>query len=327
MVKDSFVELNLVDEREEVLKWGAENYPEHKENHNLLAQLYYVIKKGNLKLPEPVMLTTVAELRERVKKMIETGDVTTPEGKPKKAWASIEVLVSGPLNDSAPYFGCPSCISGVDKNIGVCVNETAHPGQRFDGEMLSWQNYQAWDEDSVIISFPPNQRQKAELIVGSVLTLRGGMDLRNGRFSVWEIVSNKRGKPLRGLEKKIIPKEVEKDDKSTESDDKEYAPEDTDISAFIDVGEEEKRDVGRAGTDLIEKYDSFVNTFMRGISKFPPEKPAPLQNVVSWLLVQPEVRHISDVELRKGVIESFLDEQEKKGVITITNDKLSSVGE
>lgn len=327
-MKDSFVELGLVDKRDEVLKWGNKNYPEYKDNHNLIAQLYFTTKMGK-KLPEPVVLTTVADLRERVKKMIETGDTVTEEGRPKKAWGVLEVVIVGPLNDSPPYYGCPSCISGVDKNVGVCVNESAHPGERFDGELLTWQNFQAWDEDSVIISFAPNNKQKAEIIVGSVLTLRGGMDLRNGRFSVWEIISNKRAKPLKEMDTTVV-EEVVKIDKSEQSI-KELAPEETDISAFIEIdeGEEENKQgaKGTVGTDLIEKYDNFVKTFKRGIGKFPPSKPAPLDNVISWLSVQPEVRHITDMDVRRNVIKAFLEKQKLEGVISVEDDKLSYVEE
>jgi len=330
--KDAFTELNLRHREEEILEWGLENYPQFVKNKNLIAQLWYTSVDGKI-LPSPYDVVSVESLRQQAKEMIESGDTKTPEGKDKKVWGVIEVLVVGPLADSPPYFGCPNCLFGVDKNVGVCHNETKHPGEIIEGELLAWQNWQAGDStDGAILSFAPNNKQTPEGIQQNILVLRGGLELRSGRFSVWEIIKNIGAKPLKAMKTKAPEPEEEKetiiDEEQSSSEESVVVEDESDIDEDKIFGkpvEESKEEVETVvETDLgIPDIGKLEKLFHKTLKKYASEKPIPIENMLNWLTVQPQIRGFDSKEIKLEKAQQYLKAKEAEGSVTVVGDKIS----
>lgn len=329
--KDAFAELNLRHREEEILEWGMKQYPQFVKNKNLIAQLWYTSVEGKI-LPSPYDVVSVESLRQQAKEMIESGDTKTPEGKDKKAWGTIEVLIVGPLADSPPYFGCPNCLFGVDKNVGVCHNETKHPGEIIDGELLAWQNWQAGDStDGIITSFAPNNKQTPEGIQGNVLVLRGGLELRSGRFSVWEIIKNISAKPLKAMKTKTPEPEekeaiIDEGQPSSETSVVVEDEEDIDDAKIFGESVEESEDAGETEveTDLgIPDFGKLDKLFNKTLKKYASNKPIPIENMERWLTVQPQIRGLGSKEIKFEKARQFLKMKEAEGSVVIVGNKIS----
>jgi len=325
--KDAFAELNLRHREEEILEWGMQNYPQFVKNKNLIAQLWYTSVDGKI-LPSPYDVVSVESLRQQAKEMIESGDTKTPEGKDKKVWGTIEVLIVGPLADSPPYFGCPNCLFGVDKNVGVCHNEARHPGEIIDGELLAWQNWQAGDStDGVIASFAPNNKQTPEGIQGNVLVLRGGLELRSGRYSVWEIIKNISAKPLKAMKTKAPePEEKETiiDEEQPSSETDVVIEDEDDIDEAEIFGEPVEESEDKVETDLgIPDVGKLEKLFHKTLKKYASDKSIPIENMEKWLTVQPQIRGLGDKEIKLERAQQFLKAREAEGSVKIVGGKIS----
>jgi hypothetical protein len=309
---DWFSELNLVKDKDKIIAWGMKTFPQFAKNQNMMAQLWWTIHEGKV-LPELKTFTTVEELRKKLKEFADRGEVTDEKGKPKRVWGNIEVLVVGPLGDGRPYFGCERCTRGIDKNIGVCVNDdpkNGHPGEQIEGKMIAFQNWSAGDTtDEVIIAFSPNNKQSPTNIQGRVLSLSGSMNIRDGRFTVWEIFANKSAAYLggSGAEEKVIlaptikepivediPEEVIIDDTKIVETVPEAAESEFIDEAFFAEEEfgDESVEVGSELRDLIPDYDGLVKTFMKSLDKHVMTKQVPLENIIKFLEIQPQLREL-----------------------------------
>jgi len=317
--KDWFIELGLVEDKPAILEWGRKTYPSYSNNENMMAQMWWTQHEKKV-LPELKTITTIAELRKRVKEFIDAGDTVDEKGKPRKAWGNIEVLIVGPLGDSKPYFGCEKCTRGIDKNIGICLNEDSdygHPGEQIEGKMIAWQNWSTGDgTDEVIVSFSPNNKQTPHHIQGRVLVLEGSMNVRDGRYSVWSIVSNKAAANLGGSGANVdLTVPVEKVEEIAEevvivaetadesaSESTEEIVEDDDF--FTDAVEEE----ATTGTGLkvqIPDYDGLLKAFKNSLERHVGTKKVPAENMRRFLAVRPQIRELDNP---KELAKLFLEE-------------------
>lgn len=325
---DWFIELNLVKDKDKIIEWGTKAFPQFSKNKNMMAQLWWTVHEKKL-LPELKTFTTVEELRRQLKEFADKGILTDDKGKPKKVWGNIEVLVVGPLGDGRPYFGCERCTRGVDKNVGVCVNDdpkTGHPNEQIDGKMIAFQNWSAGDAtDEVIIAFSPNNKQNPVNIVGRVLKLSGSMNIKDGRYTVWEILGNISASSMggSGAEFKTASSSVKEAVKVDEIDVEEGE------AAVLDEPEEyfegddffpEEPKEESAGTDaelraVIADYDGLVKLFMRSLEKHVGAKQIPVDNMVNFLAVQPQLREKTDSKEIAMKFLSYMKDVEK--LITI----------
>jgi hypothetical protein len=330
--KDWFIELGLVERKAEILKWGMKKYPHYAKNENMMAQMWWTQHEKKV-LPETKTITTIAELRKRVKEFIDAGDIVDENGKPRKAWGNIEVLVVGPLGDSKPYFGCEKCTRGIDKNVGVCVNDDStygHPGEQIEGKMISWQNWQVGDTtDEAIISFAPNNKQSPHQIQGRVLVLEGSMNVRDGRYSVWGIISNKAAANLGGSGVNIdltLPEEIPEQQQDSVVEEPEEVVEEVVIDAettdedvpdsaeeFIDEAEffadavETETGSEEGLRAVIKDYDGLLKLFERSIEKHVGTKKVPAENMRRFLLVRPQIRELDNpAEIAKQFLEEMV---------------------
>jgi hypothetical protein len=343
--KDWFVELGLTRDRERIMEWGYEKFPHLSKNKNLIAQLWYTQVLGKV-LPTPQTIVSVEELRKKAKEFADAGQTKTDDGKDKRVWGSIEVIMVGPLGDGRPYFGCPKCLRSVDKNIGVCINEEAHPGEQIEGQMLTWQNWQAGDSTGeVIVTFAPNNKQTPHTVQGNVLTLSGSLSLRDGRYTVWEIIKNKALGVSMGTELKNTTKDAEVEanpeseisepenipepeeisvgeivvDQITEEGDESAfeESEDDDVGAevFAELGEvvEETGDI----TAKIDGIDSLEKKFKNALKRYVGKKVVKVDVMQRWLLVQPQLRALPNNE---ELAKEFLTLMEEKKFISVDDE-------
>jgi len=330
--KDWFSILGLVEDKAEILEWGNKTYPIYAKNENMMAQMWWTQHEGHV-LPEQKNIVSLEELRKRVKALIDADDLVDEKGKPRKAWGNIEVLVIGPLGDSKPYFGCEKCTRGIDKNIGICLNDDAdygHPGEQIEGKMISWQNWQVGDStDDAIISFAPNNKQSPQKIQGRVLVLEGSMNVRDGRYSVWSIVANRTAASPGGSGENIdmiVPEpepepEVaeeavvdESEDASTPSTTEEIA--DDGEKFFTEAVEEE------TGTDsdlksVIPNYEGLLKAFKNSLERHVGTKKVPAENMRRFLAVRPQLRELGSQEKIMEVANLFLEEMKTQGLVKI----------
>jgi hypothetical protein len=336
--KDWFVELGLVRDQAKILEWGLEKFPHFAKNKNLIAQLWYTQVLGKV-LPTLQTIVSVEDLRKKAKEFADAGELKTADGKDKRVWGSIEVMVVGPLGDGRPYFGCPKCLRGIDKNIGVCINENVeygHPGEEIEGQSLTWQNWQTGDSTGeVVITFSPNKKQTPHTIQGNILTLSGSLSLRDGRYTVWEIVKNKHsgvkmGTPLKNTtpepavevpELEIVESEnidvgevvVEQ---KIEKDETELFDEEEDIGAELFEG------LGEVGSETTEGeiesriigFKVLEKRFKNALKRYVGKKVVESEVMIKWLLVQPQLRTVPDNE---NLANSFLVAMADKGYIAV----------
>lgn len=356
--KDWFVELGLTRDQEKIMDWGMETYPHFSKNKNLIAQLWYTQVLGKV-LPTPQTIVSVEDLRKKAKEFADAGELKTADGKDKRVWGSIEVLMVGPLGDGRPYFGCPKCLRGVDKNIGVCINETAHPGEQIDGQNLTWQNWQAGDSTGeIIVTFAPNKKQSPHSIQGSILVLSGSLSLRDGRYTVWEVIKSKSmGKQmatsLKATAKEVVPAveemevpeiedfpEVEEPeieeigeelgeiivDQITEPSDEESfeEPEEEDFGAELLEGLEDMGEgSGEVNIDALDGFDAMTKRFKNALKRYVGKKTVKSEVMVNWLLVQPQLRGKA-VDEQNELAKQFLDKMVELDYISLSGDTLVS---
>jgi hypothetical protein len=328
--KDWFIELGLVGQKPEILEWGRKTYPHYSNNENMMAQMWWTQHEGKL-LPEPKTVITIAELRKRVKAFVDADDLVDEKGKPRKAWGNIEVLVVGPLGDSKPYFGCERCTRSIDKNIGICLNDDSdygHAGEQIDGKMISWQNWQVGDgTDEAIISFAPNNKQTPHHIQGRVIVLAGSMNVRDGRYSVWEIVANKTAASPGGsgenvdimIHKKPAPVEIAEEVVLVAEtvDEESPAPAEElsdDEGFFTDAVEETKTETGATLKDRIPDYEGLLKGFKNSLERHVGTKKLPAENLRKFLEVRPQLRGLPDCNELAAL---FLEEMQREGLINI----------
>ena len=334
--KDWFSILGLEKDKAKILEWGRKTYPIYSKNENMMAQMWWTQHEGKV-LPEQKTIVSLEELRKRVKALIDADDLVDEKGKPRKAWGNIEVLVIGPLGDSKPYFGCEKCTRGIDKNIGICLNDDAeygHPGEQIEGKMISWQNWQVGDStDDAIISFAPNNKQSPQKIQGRVLTLAGSMNVRDGRYSVWEIVVNRTAASPGGSGENIdmivpepepepeVAEEVvaDADTESTPSTTAEEIVDDGESFFTEAVGEEKVEEVGTDSElkSRIPNYDGLLKAFKNSLERHVGTKKVPAENMRRFLAVRPQLRELGSQEEIAEVANLFLEEMKTQGLVKI----------
>ena len=334
--KDWFSILGLVKDKAKILEWGSKTYPIYSKNENMMAQMWWTQHEGKV-LPEQKTIASIEELRKKVKALIDADDLVDEKGKPRKAWGNIEVLVIGPLGDSKPYFGCEKCTRGIDKNIGVCLNDDAeygHPGEQVEGKMISWQNWQVGDStDDAIISFAPNNKQSPQKIQGRVLTLEGSMNVRDGRYSVWSIVANRTAASPGGSGENIDmivpesepepePEAVEEavvdetEDASTPSSTAEEAVDDGE-AFFAGAVEEETVGTDSELKSKIPNYDGLLKAFKKSLERHVGTKKVPAENMRRFLAVRPQLRELGSQEEIAEIANLFLEEMKTLGLVKI----------
>ena len=318
--KDWFVELGLIRDQEKIIEWGIQKYPHFVKNKNLIAQLWYTQVLGKV-LPTPQKIVSIEELRVKAKAFADAGDLKTDTGKDRRVWGSLEVMIVGPLGDGRPYFGCPKCLRSIDKNIGVCINNDekfGHPDETIEGQNLTWQNWQAGDSTGeVVITFSPNKKQTPQTIQGNVLVISGSLSLRDGRYTVWEIVKNKSAGVSMGSSLKnatpepevetVVEEEVpeigetkteivyggEHDVVAETQETKIEIPaeEEEDIGAEVFEGLGEVGEESTGGIETrIDNYASLVKRFKNSLKRYVGKKIVDKAVMVKWLLIQPELR-------------------------------------
>jgi hypothetical protein len=341
--KDWFVELGIGRDQEKIMEWGLDKYPHFVKNKNLIAQLWYTQVLGKI-LPTPQKIFAIEDLKKKAKEFADAGDLKTPEGRDRRIWGSIEVLIVGPLGDGRPYFGCPKCLKSIDKNIGVCINtddKFGHPGEEIEGQDLTWQNWQVGDSTGdLVVTFAPNNKQTPHTIQGNVLVLSGSLSLRDGRYTVWEIVKNKHtGMSIGTSLKNATPEDVDVESEVVEvvpelvSDDIgediiDQKTEETETISFEDteeeVGAELFEGLGELGNEtteevelLIEGFDSLEKRFKTALKRYVGKKVVDNGVMIKWMLVQPQLRTNPDKE---KLAKMFLDVMVTKEYITIDDD-------
>jgi len=341
--KDWFSILGLVEDKAEILEWGRKTYPIYSKNENMMAQMWWTQHEGKV-LPEQRRIATVEELRKGIKALIDADDLVDEKGKPRKVWGNIEVLIVGPLGDSKPYFGCEKCTRGIDKNIGICLNDDpdyGHAGEQVEGKMIAWQNWQAGDgTDEVIITFAPNKKQSPHQIQSRILTLAGSMNVRDGRYSVWDIVANRTAASPGGsganidiavpvtpkVEETVVEEVVVDDEKIDESVSTPTEELDEDDGKFFEETVEAEAEAGEGtGTTLRERipaYDGLVTAFKKSVDKHVGTKKVPVENMHKFLLVRPQMREVVNPE---EAVTLFLQEMVVEKIIKIDGDYLTRV--
>jgi len=157
MTEELLKQYNL--NKEEVLKWGKENFPEYVNNLTLITKLY--LHSKGIKIPP---------------KRTPTGAVIPISEIEPDTWTNISGIISQVVEERT-YKGCPQCLK---KTENTCERHNLKAVE------LTWRTYEIGDATgNIMIVLSPRTPEPLE--VGDKIMCRGILDSEREVFRVFQL--------------------------------------------------------------------------------------------------------------------------------------------